>query len=60
LTVLIDAKIAGQPLAAPTEEPVAVLRLLDALKESVAAIKADPKAAPTPRRNARSSRRDAR
>jgi DNA end-binding protein Ku len=58
LTALIDAKIAGRPLAAPAEEPVAALRLLDALKESVAAIKAD-QAAQTPRRKARSSRRDA-
>jgi DNA end-binding protein Ku len=59
LTALIDAKVAGQPLAAPAEEPVAALRLLDALKESVAAIQADPQVAETPRRKARSSRRDA-
>jgi hypothetical protein len=46
---LIDAKLAGQPLAAPTEEPVAVLGLLDALQESLAAIKADSQAAHLPK-----------
>src|SRR5262249_44443920 len=33
----LRAKIADQPPAAPAEEPVAVLQLLDALKQSVAA-----------------------
>jgi DNA end-binding protein Ku len=37
LAALLQAKIADQPLAAPAEEPVAVLQLLDALKQSVAA-----------------------
>lgn len=36
LTVLLEAKIAGQPLAAPVEEPVVALQLVDALKQSVA------------------------
>ena len=40
LAALIQAKIAQQPLAAPTEEPV-VLNLLDALKQSVAASQAE-------------------
>jgi non-homologous end joining protein Ku len=35
LTALIEAKIACRPLTAPTEEPVAALQLLDALKQSV-------------------------
>ena len=39
MTALIEAKIAGQPLTAPTNEPVAQMRLLDALKQSVAAVK---------------------
>ena len=37
LTALIEAKIARRPLAAPADEPVASLQLLDALKQSVAA-----------------------
>jgi DNA end-binding protein Ku len=37
LAALLQAKIADQPPAAPAEEPVAVLQLLDALKQSVAA-----------------------
>jgi DNA end-binding protein Ku len=37
LSKLIDAKLAGQAVVAPTAEPVAVLQLLDALKQSVAA-----------------------
>ncbi len=36
LSALIEAKIAGQPCIAPAEEPVQVLQLLDALKQSVA------------------------
>jgi DNA end-binding protein Ku len=36
LAALIEAKIAQRPAAAPADEPV-VLRLLDALKQSVAA-----------------------
>ena len=46
LTALIEAKIAGRALAAPlTEEPAAVLQLLDALKQSVAAVQEKPPAA---------------
>jgi DNA end-binding protein Ku len=37
LTALLQAKIADQPPAAPADEPVLVLQLLDALKQSVAA-----------------------
>ena len=38
LSELIETKIAGQPWVAPAEEPVPVLHLLDALKQSVAAV----------------------
>jgi non-homologous end joining protein Ku len=37
MTALIEAKIAGQPMTAPAEEPMANMQLLDALKQSVAA-----------------------
>ena len=37
LAALLQAKIADQPPMAPADEPVAVLHLLDALKQSVAA-----------------------
>jgi DNA end-binding protein Ku len=37
LAALLQAKIADRPPVAPAEEPVAVLQLLDALKQSVAA-----------------------
>jgi non-homologous end joining protein Ku len=37
MAALIEAKIAGQPLTAPAEEPMANMQLLDALKQSVAA-----------------------
>ena len=37
LAALIEAKVAQQPLPAQADEPVAVLRLLDALQQSVAA-----------------------
>jgi DNA end-binding protein Ku len=57
LTALIQAKMAGQPLTAPAEEPVAVLQLLDALKQSVAAaeqklpaVKEKPRKPKAPRR----------
>ena len=36
LTSLLQAKIAKQPPVVPADEPVAVLQLLDALKQSVA------------------------
>jgi DNA end-binding protein Ku len=57
MTALIEAKIAGRPVAAPAEEPVAVLQLLDALKQSVAAVKGPPKAAPAKPRKPRAQRR---
>ena len=34
----MEAKIAGQPLTEAADEPAAVLSLLDALKQSVAAV----------------------
>ena len=37
LSALIEAKIAGRQWVAPAEEPVPVLQLLEALKQSVAA-----------------------
>jgi DNA end-binding protein Ku len=37
LATLLQAKIAKQPSAVPADEPIAVLQLLDALKQSVAA-----------------------
>lgn len=36
LAALVAAKVAGQEVVAPTEEPVQVIQLLDALKQSVA------------------------
>lgn len=38
LSALIEAKIAGRQWVAPAEEPVQVLQLLDALKQSVATV----------------------
>jgi non-homologous end joining protein Ku len=35
---LVEAKVAGRPLAEAADEPTAVMSLLDALKQSVAAI----------------------
>ena len=43
LAALIEAKIAGHQWVAPAEEPVQVLQLLDALKQSVAAAGAKTK-----------------
>ena len=37
LAALIEAKVARQPLPKPADEPVVVLRLLDALKQSIEA-----------------------
>lgn len=37
LAALVEAKVAGRPLTTAAEEPVAVMQLLDALKQSVAA-----------------------
>jgi DNA end-binding protein Ku len=36
LTALVEAKVAGKEVVAPTDEPVQVFQLLDALKQSVA------------------------
>lgn len=36
LSALVAAKVAGQEVLAPTDEPVQVIQLLDALKQSVA------------------------
>ena len=47
LTALLQAKIAGQPLAAPVDEPVVALQLLEALKHSVAATQNPPRTAPS-------------
>lgn len=47
LTALLQAKIAGQPLAAPVDEPVVALQLLEALKHSVAATQNLPRTAPS-------------
>ena len=57
LTALIEAKVAGRPVAAPTEEPAAVLQLLDALKQSVAAVQEKPMAATAKTKNPRAPRR---
>ena len=51
MTALIEAKVAGQPLTAPANEPVAQMRLLDVLKQSVAAVKSTFQK-PQPRRRA--------
>lgn len=53
LRALVEAKIAGRPMADPTDEPARVLSLLDALKQSVAAT-SSPAAAPAePRKRQR-------
>jgi len=57
MKALIEAKVAGRPLAAPAEEPVAVLQLLDALKQSVAAAKEKPAAVKDKPHKLRSPRR---
>ena len=46
LTALIEAKLANQPLQAPLDKPKAVLQLLDALKQSVAAVQNKPACCP--------------
>jgi DNA end-binding protein Ku len=43
LAALVEAKLANRPAPAPTEHPVTVLQLLDALKQSVAAVQEPPK-----------------
>lgn len=50
LQTLIEAKVAGRPLPAPADEPVAVLPLLEALKQSVAAVPSQPPAPKSRRR----------
>jgi DNA end-binding protein Ku len=58
LAALVQAKLAHRPVSDASREPVAVLQLLDALKQSVAAVMNPPLAAPV--RTARPSRRIAR
>jgi len=59
LRALVEAKVAGQPLAESADEPTSVLSLLDALKESVAAIGAQNKPKqPTPAGDARNNEPD--
>jgi DNA end-binding protein Ku len=54
IRALIEAKIEGRPLQAPAEEPLQVLQLLDALKQSVAAAGgAEPAGGPKPRKASR-------
>jgi DNA end-binding protein Ku len=55
LRALIEAKLAGQPPVAAQEEPVQVLQLLEALKQSVAAVTRPAKAAKTSKRLRRSA-----
>ena len=57
LAALVEAKVANRPLAAPTDEPMAVLQLLDALKQSVAAVQDLPKTQAKKPRQSRSPRR---
>jgi DNA end-binding protein Ku len=49
LTALIEAKLANQPLQPLPDEPKAVLQLLDALKQSVAAVQKNELAVPVTR-----------
>ena len=55
----LEAKVAGKPLSAPAENSVAVPQLLEALQQSVAAAKANPKAGqdrnPKPRNRRRAT-----
>ena len=57
LATLIEAKVAGRTVTAPSEEPVAVLQLLDALKQSVAAAQIGPETVKAKSRKPRSQRR---
>lgn len=45
LAALVEAKVAGREVAVPADEPVQVLKLLDALKQSVAEAQREPAAA---------------
>jgi DNA end-binding protein Ku len=57
LAALIEAKVAGRPLVSPAAEPVAVLSLLEALKQSVAAAQGDRGATESPPIPSRKPRR---
>jgi non-homologous end joining protein Ku len=57
LTALIKAKVAGRRLAAPPEEPVEALHLLDALKQSVAVARKNAEAAKSKQRKPSSRKR---
>ena len=57
LAALVEAKVANRPPAAPAAEPAALLHLLDARKQSVAAVQERPQAAPAKPRKARTPRR---
>jgi DNA end-binding protein Ku len=46
LAALVEAKVARRPLPAAADEPIAVLQLLEALKQSVAATTAAGNATP--------------
>jgi DNA end-binding protein Ku len=65
LAALVQAKLGGQPLPAPAAEPAPVLRLLDALRQSVAQATGQPaagvpEAAPVARgRKSKTARRSA-
>jgi DNA end-binding protein Ku len=55
LAALVEAKVAGREVAAPAEEPVQVLQLLDALKQSVAQMQSEAPAAGKRRAQRRSA-----
>ena len=55
LAALVEAKVAGREVAAPAEEPVQVLQLLDALKQSVAQTQSETPAAGKRRAQRRSA-----
>ena len=57
LTALIKAKVAGRRLAAPPEEPVEALHLLDALKQSVVVACKNAEAAKSKQRKPSSRKR---
>ena len=55
LAALVEAKVAGREVAVPAEEPVQVLKLLDALKQSVAQAQCEAPAAGKRRTQRRSA-----
>jgi DNA end-binding protein Ku len=57
LADLVEAKLANRPAATPADPPVAVLQLLDALKQSVATLQTPPQPLTKKPRTPRSSRR---